>query len=108
MDFITILPRTSRQHDSIIGVVDKLNKVAHLIPLKSSNLVGNVAWVFIREIVIFHGVPKKIISDKDMKFTSRFWKVLFASLGIELNFNIAYHAHIDGQPKRLRRFLRIC
>jgi len=50
-----------------------------------------VAHVFIREIVRLHGVSKKIVSDKDAKFTSKFWKDLFAGLGTELYFNTTYH-----------------
>ena len=59
MDFITGLSRTSRQHDSIMIVVDKLTKVAHFITVKSTYSTTEVAHVFIREIVGLHGIPKK-------------------------------------------------
>ena len=75
------LSRTSRQHDSIMVVVDRLAKVAHFILVKSTNSASEVAQVFIREIVRLHGIPKKIVFDIDAKFTSRFWKELFAGLG---------------------------
>ena len=52
-----------------------------------------------------HGVPKEIVSDKDAKFTSRFWKELFAGLGTELVFNTTYHLQIDGQRKRVNKIL---
>jgi len=74
MDFITGLLRKSRQHDSIMVVVDRLKKVAHLIPLKYTYSSSAVAHVFIKEIVRLHGVLKKIVSDRDAKFTSRLWK----------------------------------
>ena len=74
MDFITGLPRTSRQHDSIIVVVNKLTKVVHFIPVKSTCSTNDVANAFIRDVVRLNGVPKKIVLDRDAKFTSRFWK----------------------------------
>jgi len=81
MEFITGLPRTSRQHGSIMVVVDRLRKVAHFIPVKNTYSNSKVAQVFIMEIVRLDGVPKRIMSDKDANFTSKFWKELFVGLG---------------------------
>lgn len=72
MDFITSFLRRLKQHDSIMVVVDRLSKVSHFISMKSTNLASEVAQSFFKEIVRFHGVPKKIISERDAKFTSRF------------------------------------
>ena len=105
MDFITVFLWTSIQHDSIMGVVDRLTKVAHFIPLKTTYSTSDVAQVFIRYVVILHGVPKNIVSDKDAKFISNFWKELFIGLGIELAFNTTYHLQIDGQIQRVKRIL---
>lgn len=58
-------------------MVDKLSKVAHFIAVKSNNSSSEIALIFIREIVRFHGVPKNIISDRNVKFSFRFWKELF-------------------------------
>jgi len=71
MDFITGFPRTSRKHYSIMVVVDTMSKVAHFIIVNFTNSVSEVAKIFIREIMRLHGVPKKIISDRDAKFTSK-------------------------------------
>jgi len=81
MDFIIGWARTSRQHDEVMVVVDRLSKVAHLLAVKSTNLSSEMAQVFIKEIVRRHGIPKKIISIKDVKFTSIFWNELFERLG---------------------------
>jgi hypothetical protein len=78
MDFITKLPRTNKQHDSIMVVVDKLTKVAHFIPVKLTHKETNVVDIYMRERL--HGIPKTIVSDRDPKFTSNFWKGLFKDL----------------------------
>ena len=96
MDFIIGFLRTSRHHDYIMVVVDRLTKVAHFIPVKSTYIASYVAQVFISEIVRLHGVPKKIVSNSDAKFTSKFWKDLFSGLGTELAFNTTYHLQTDG------------
>jgi len=72
MDFITRLPLTFQRHNAILIVVDKLTKSAHFIPVRDTYDVADIARVFINEVIIFHGVPKKIISDRDSPFTSRF------------------------------------
>ena len=69
MDSITGISRTSRKPDSFMVVVDMLRKVAHIILVKNTHSTSEVAQVFIREIMIFHGVPKNIVSEKDAKFT---------------------------------------
>jgi len=80
-----------RQNDSIMVVVDKLTKVSKFILMKSTFSASDVANVFIRNVVKLHGVPKKIMSERDAKLTSKFWKEMFTSLGTELAFSIAYH-----------------
>ena len=91
MDFIIGFPRTSRQHDSIKVVVDKLKKVAHFILVKYTYSANDVVHVLIKDIVRLHVVPKKIVLDRDAKFTSRFWKELFSGSGTELIFSKTYH-----------------
>ena len=97
MDFITGLPMTWRQNDSIMVVVDKLTKEAHFILVKSTHKTNDIAKIFMKEIFKLHGLPKAIVSDRDVKFTSNFWKGLFAYLDTKLNFSTAYHPQIDGQ-----------
>ena len=72
MDFITGLPKVSGNFDSIFVVVDKLTKVAHLIPTRTTATASDIAQLFVKEIVRLHGVPARIISDRDVKFTSKF------------------------------------
>jgi hypothetical protein len=96
MDFITRLPRTNKQHDSIMVVVDKLTKATHFIPLNTTHKVAHVVDIYMREVPRLHGIPKTIVSDRDPKFTSKFWKGLFKGLGTNLNFSTTYHPQFDG------------
>jgi hypothetical protein len=105
MDFITGLPRTSKQHDSIMVVVDKLTKAAHFIPLKTTHRAADVADIFLKEVACLHGIPKTIVSDRDPKFTSNFWKGLFKGFGTNLNFSTTYHPESDGQTERVNRVI---
>jgi hypothetical protein len=77
MDFIMGLPRTRKQHDSIMVVVDKITKAVHFIPLKTTHKAIDVVDIFLKEVAHLHGIPKTIVSDRDLKFTSNFWKGLF-------------------------------
>ena len=72
MDFITRLARTSKQHDAIMVVVDKLTKSAHFIPLKTTHKETYFVDIFMKEVSRLHGIPKTIVFDKDPKFTSNF------------------------------------
>jgi transposase InsO family protein len=100
MEFIIGLPKTKRQHDGIMEVVDKLSKVAHFIPTISTYKSIDVVDVFIKEISILHGMPKNIILDQDAKFTSNLWKDIFGGFRIKLAFNTNYHPYTNGKIER--------
>ncbi|KAK1686267.1 hypothetical protein QYE76_047115, partial [Lolium multiflorum] len=74
MDFITGLPKSSKGNDSIWVVVDRLTKVAHFIPVKTTYQGPRLAELYISRIVALHGTPKSIVSDRGSQFTSRFWQ----------------------------------
>ena len=67
-------------------VVEKLSKFAQFILVKSTHKVANIAEISLKEIFRLHGVPKIVISDRDVKFTSNFWKSLFAGLETWINY----------------------
>ena len=92
MDFIIGLPMTWRKHDSIMVVVDKLTKAVHFMSVKSTHKINDIAKIFMKDIFKLHGFTKTIVSDRDPKFTSNFWKGLFVDLDTKLNFNTTYHA----------------
>ena len=97
MDFIIGLPIMNTQHDSIMVVVLKLTKAAHFVPVKTMHTTTNIAEIFMKEIARLHGIPRTIISDRDTKFTSNFWRGLFKGFGTNLNFSTTYHPQTDGQ-----------
>lgn len=112
MDLVTKLPKTSRQHDSIWVIVDRLTKSAHFLPVRESYSMDKWAQIYIDEIIARHGVPLKVVSDRDSRFTSKFWAGLQRELGTRVALSTAYHPQTDGQSERtiqtLEDMLRAC
>jgi hypothetical protein len=100
VDFMTKLPRTMKQNDSIMVVVDKLTKATHFIPVKTTQKAKNIAKHYVKEVVRLHVVSKKIFLDRDPKFTSIFWKGSFKGFGTNLNLSTTYHPKSDGKTQR--------
>lgn len=105
MDFITGLPRTQKGHDALMVVVDKLSKMAHFIPCRTTDTALDTARHFVKEIFRLHGMPREIVSDRDPKFISAFWQDLFATIQTKLSMSTAYHPQTDGQTERTNRIL---
>ena len=112
MDFVTGLPKTSKGNDAIWVIVDRLTKSAHFLPIRWGCTLDYLAKRYINEIVRLHGVPISIVSDRDPRFTSRFWKSFQDALGTRLNFSTTFHPQTDGQSERtiqtLEGMLRAC
>ncbi|KAE9261025.1 hypothetical protein PR003_g34110, partial [Phytophthora rubi] len=105
MDFITDLPRTKRDVDSIWVVVDRLTKRCHFVPTTKTVTAEGVARLFIDNIWKLHGMPSNIVSDRDRKFVSKFWQYVFKSIGTKLSMTVAHRAQGDGQTERMNRTL---
>jgi hypothetical protein len=89
-------------------IVDRLTKVAHFIPVKTTYSGAKLAELYMARIVCLHGVPKKIVSDRGSQFTSRCWKKLHESLDTRLNFSSAYHPQTERTYHVLEDMLRAC
>jgi transposase InsO family protein len=99
------LPRTQSGYDSILVIIDRLTKVAHFIPVKTTYSGPQLAELYMSRIVCLHGMPKKIVSDRGTQFTSNFWERLHETLDTQLHFSSAYHPQTDGQTKRVNQIL---
>ncbi|KAK1433348.1 hypothetical protein QVD17_10258 [Tagetes erecta] len=112
MDFVMGLPRTRKGNDAIWVIVDRLTKSAHFLPIKESAGAEQLAQLYVDEIVARHGVPVSIVSDRDGRFTSRYWRQFHEALGTKLEMSTAYHPQTDGQSERtiqtLEDMLRAC
>ena len=91
------LPLIGRKHDSVWVMVDRLKKSAHFLPVRTDYSLDKLAKLYIEEIVWLHGILMSIISDRDLRFTSRFWEKLQEALSTRLNFSTAFHPQTDGQ-----------
>ena len=83
MDFINGLPKVGGK-SVILTVVDRFSKYAHFIPLAHPYTATSIALSFFSEIVRLHGLPRSIVSNRDVIFTSNFWKELFRLSGVQL------------------------
>lgn len=105
MDFITQLPRTRGGHDAIVVFVDRLSKRVHFIATHTEASAPDTARIFVNTIFKLHGLPHVIVSDRDPRFTSHFWRSLFTILGTRLAMSTAFHPETDGQTERANRTL---
>ena len=74
MDFMTHFPWTSRGHDAVWVIVDRLTKSAHFLAIRMTLTLEEFYKLYIQEIFLLHGVPVSIVLDRDPRFTTHFWK----------------------------------
>ncbi|KAA0061818.1 pol protein [Cucumis melo var. makuwa] len=97
--------RTLKGYTVIWVVFDRLTKSTHFIPGKSTYTASKWGQLYMTEIVRLHGVPVSIISDRDARFKSKFWKGLQLALDTRLDFSTTFHPQTDGQIQRLNQLL---
>jgi hypothetical protein len=103
MDFVSALPRTREGFDAIFVVVDKLTKQVVFVPTATDATAADTARLYLKNVYRHHGLPRKIISDRDTRFTSKFWKELHRLLQVKLAMSSAFHPQTDGQTERMNR-----
>jgi hypothetical protein len=104
LDFVEALPRV-RGKSVILTVVDRFSKYCHFIPLAHPYSAESVAQAFFGEIVRLHGVPQSMVSDRDVVFTSKFWRELMRLMGTDLHMTSAFHPQSDGQSESANRVI---
>ncbi|KAG6517981.1 hypothetical protein ZIOFF_021381 [Zingiber officinale] len=104
MDFISGFPKVDDM-SSIMVVVDRFSKYAIFIAAPSACPSDVAAELFYRHVVKFFGLPNDIVSDRDTRFTGRFWTALFNMMGTDLKFSTANHPQTDGQTERINHVL---
>ncbi|GKB27600.1 putative reverse transcriptase domain-containing protein [Tanacetum coccineum] len=112
MEFVTKLPRTTTGQDTIWVIVDRITKSAHFLPIREDDSLEKLTRHYLKEVVSRHGVSVSIISDRDGRFASHFWRSLHKALGTRLDMSTTYHLQTDGQSERtiqtLKDMLRAC
>ena len=87
-------------YDYILLIICRLTGMVHLVPTNTRVSTKDVAKIYIKEIVRLHGIPESIVSDRDTKFKSEFWRELSKALGQRLLMSTAYHPQTDGSSER--------
>ena len=104
MDFITSLPEL-QGYDAIFVMVDRFSKLAHMVPTVGTATALETAKLFLNAWWRHHGLPRVIVSDRDPKFTSAFWRHFFRKVGTKLTFSTAFHPQTDGQTEQVNGVL---
>ena len=105
VDFALGMSRSKRGNYSIFVVVDRFSKMTHFITCHKTDDATNMADLFFKEIIRLHGFSRTIVSDRDTKFLSYFWKVLWEKWGTKLLFSTSCHPQTDGQTKVINKTL---
>ena len=106
MDFIDGLP-LSQGKSTIMVVVDRLSKYSHFMPVSHPYTAMSIARIFFENIFKLHGMPRTIVCDRDVTFTSGFWTELFRLNRTSFKFSLTYHPQTDGQTKVVNHTLEM-
>jgi hypothetical protein len=102
MDFVGPFPE-SDGFDYLWVIICRLTNQCHLTPISVRTKTTDLAWYYVRDIVRLHGMPKSIVSDRDAKFTARFWRELHRAMGTKLLMSTSFHPQTDGHSERVIR-----
>lgn len=105
LDFVFGLPKDAKNRTGILVFVDRFSKMVHLAAVPSQVTAKETANIFLDVVFKHHGLPKELVSDRDPRFTSHFWRAVFEKLGTQLSMSTAAHPETDGQTERVNRVL---
>ena len=104
MDFITALPR-DQGYDSVMTIVDRFTKIFTLIPCIETVSAVDCGHLFFENVFRRYGIPSSIVSDRDPKFTSKFWGDLWRLCSSDLLISTARHPQTDSQTEKLNHII---
>nr|GFA67733.1 putative polyprotein [Tanacetum cinerariifolium] len=103
-DFITKLPRMFSGYDTIWVIVDRLTKSAYFLLMREDDFMDKLTKLYLKEVVTRHGIPVSIISDRDPRFASNFWRAFQKALGpFKVLAKVGTVAHRLELPQQLSR-----
>jgi hypothetical protein len=106
VDFFGPLPTTSQGNDMVMVVVDRYSKTVLLVPCRTT-ITGKEAGLEAMKVLLPHaGLPKSIVSDRDVRFTGQFWGQWWQKMGTKLDMSTAYHPQSNGQTERTNRTIQ--
>lgn len=105
MDFIVDLPITDNGQNAILVFCDKLTKMGHFVPCKTTCDAVEASELFLEHVYRLHGMPEVMVHDRGPQFSSQFWRHFYSECGVKQAFSSAYHPETDGQTERLNRIL---
>ena len=103
IDSVTHFPATDCGHDAIYTVIDRLSKFMYFITCKHTFKADELAYLFLANVVAYHGIPASIVSDHEPWFTSYFWRILISALGCKHFFLYSFPPEMDNLSERMHR-----
>jgi hypothetical protein len=102
MDFVGPFPK-SKGCDYLWVIICRLTSMVHLVPIQTTIKASELAWIYVSQVVRLHGLPESIVSDRDSKFTAKFWMETHRILGTKLMMSTSFHPQTDGSTERANR-----
>jgi hypothetical protein len=102
MDFVGLFPE-SEGHDYLWVVICRMSLMVHLILVNTRTTASQLSTIYIREVIWLHGLPDSIVSDRDLKFTSKWWREIHRVMGTKLLMSTMFHPQTDGVTERANR-----
>ena len=106
-DWITDLPKTSKGHDAILVVHDKVTKYAYFIPASKRDTAEDTANKLFAQVFCLHGLPLQMVTDRDKLFTAQFFAQLMRIMNVKQVMGTSYQHNFNGAAERLNRTVEV-
>jgi hypothetical protein len=105
IDFVVGLPTVKGGENTVCTIVDHATRRAHFIPMKEQTSAEDFAAIFMKNYFVLHGMPSHIVSDRDPRFLSDFWKAFVRKCGTGLKPSTPFHPQTDGATEKVNGIL---